>query len=535
MAEHAVQDDVIAADARSGVATVGVWAALRQILAYVWRYPGAALVILSLIALDVAFNTLLSLSPQLVIDFAIIPNNRRVLIVIIVALAVGFVAVAASQIWRDYLYAWLGARVLNDLRTDILEHLQILSLDFFVRKKLGDLLARFSTDLGTVENAIVFGLPGFLYAFLHVAVSLSVLFVLEWRLAIVVLIGLPLCLIGPRIFGPRAVSAGYVFRTEQAALASTIEEHISAQRVIKAFDLKDVVGAGLSRQADRVVALASRFNFLASVAERSPNIAMLAFGIVIIAGGGLMAFEGMMTVGSLVSFSLLFVTVSTYVESLTAAVPTLLQAAGGMQRIDEIFAERPAIRELPSARPLPRFSDRLVFDRVGFGYAAHHAILADISLEIPCGRKVAFVGASGSGKSTVINLLMRFYDPQQGRVLFDGVDLRAAQLSTLYRQIGIVFQENFLFNTSIRENIRLGGPAPPMRRSSAWRAQPSSTPPRSARPDTTPSRANAAPASRADSGNALRSRARSFAIRRCSSSTKQRPRSIRRRPRPSTT
>jgi ATP-binding cassette subfamily B protein len=206
------------------------------------------------------------------------------------------------------------------------------------------------------------------------------------------------------------------------------------------------------------VALASRFNFLTSVAERSPNIAMLAFGIVIIAGGGLMAFEGMMTVGSLVSFSLLFVTVSTYVESLTAAVPTLLQAAGGMQRINEIFAERPAIREPPSAQPLPRFSDRLVFDRVGFGYAPHHPTLADISLEIPCGRKVAFVGASGSGKSTVINLLMRFYDPQQGRVRFDGVDLRAARLSTLYRQIGIVFQENFLFNTSIRENIRLGRP-----------------------------------------------------------------------------
>jgi ATP-binding cassette subfamily B protein len=348
--------------------------------------------------------------------------------------------------------------VLNDLRTDILEHLQILSLDFFARKKLGDLLARFSTDLGTVENAIVFGLPGFLYAFLHVAVSLSVLFVLEWRLALVVLIGLPFCLIGPRIFGPRAVKAGYSFRTEQAALASTIEEQISAQRVIKAFDLKDVVGAGLSRQAARVVALASHFNFLTSVAERSPNIAMLGFGIVIVAGGGLMVFEGSMTVGALVSFNLLFVTVSTYVESLTAAVPTVLQAAGGMQRINEIFAERPAILESASARPLARLSNGIVFEGVGFGYAPHHRNLTNVTLEIPSGRKVAFVGPSGGGKTTVINLLMRFYDPQVGRVLFDGIDLRAARLSTLYAQVGIVFQENFLFNTSIRENIRLGRP-----------------------------------------------------------------------------
>jgi ATP-binding cassette subfamily B protein len=212
VARHGAQHGATEADGKADAAMISVRAALGQILAYVGRYPGAALVVFSLIVVDVAFNTLLSLSPQLVIDYAIVPNNRRALIVIIVGLAAGFVAVAASQIWRDYLYAWLGACVLNDLRTDILEHLQILSLDFFARKKLGDLLARFSTDLGTVENAIVFGLPGFLYAFLHVAVSLSVLFVLEWRLAILVLVGLPLCLIGPRILvpsrsGPAIVSA----------------------------------------------------------------------------------------------------------------------------------------------------------------------------------------------------------------------------------------------------------------------------------------------------------------------------------------
>ena len=460
MARHGAQDEVTEADGKTSTATTSVRAALGQILAYVWRYPRAALVVFLLIVLDVAFNTVLSLSPQFVIDFAIIPNNRRGLVIIIVGLAVGFVAVAASQIWRDYLYAWLGARVLNDLRTDILEHLQILSLDFFARKKLGDLLARFSTDLGAVENAIVFGLPGFLYAFLHVAVSLSVLFVLEWRLAIIVLIGLPLCLIGPRIFGPPAVRAGYSFRTEQAALASTIEEQISAQRVIKAFDLKDVVGAGLSHQAARVVALASRFNFLTSVAERSPNIAMLAFGIVIIAGGGLMAFEGSMTVGALVSFNLLFVTVSTYVELLTAAVPTLLQAAGGMQRINEIFAERPAILGTAVGATAAE-ADRAHRVRQGGGSATRPLTrnLTDVTLEIPQrDARWPLSAPSGSGKSTIVNLLMRFYDPQEGRVLFDGIDLRAARLPTLYGQMGIVFEENFLFNTSIRGNIRLGRP-----------------------------------------------------------------------------
>ena len=262
VARHGAQDEVTEADGKTGTATTSVRAALGQILAYVCRYPRAALAVFLLIVLDVAFNTVLSLSPQFVIDFAIIPNNRRVLVIIIVGLAVGFVAVAASQIWRDYLYAWLGARVLNDLRTDILEHLQILSLDFFARKKLGDLLARFfdRSGRGGKRHRVRFA----------------------W---------VPLCVparcgqpcrpfrtgMAPRHHCPDRIavvpdrpahlrSTGgqgrLQFRTEQAALASTIEEQISAQRVIKAFDLKDVVGAGLSHQAARVVALASRFNFL---------------------------------------------------------------------------------------------------------------------------------------------------------------------------------------------------------------------------------------------------------------------------------
>ena len=145
-------------------------------------------------------------------------------------------------------------------------------------------------------------------------------------------------------------------------------------------------------------------------------------------------------------------------KSLTAAVPTLLQAAGGMQRINEIFAERPADpRTAAGATAAEAYrAHRVRQGRVRL--RAPHRNLTDVTLEIPSGCKVAFVGPSGSGKSTIVNLLMRFYDPQEGRVLFDGIDLRAARLPTLYGQIGIVFQENFLFNTSIRENIRLGRP-----------------------------------------------------------------------------
>jgi len=430
--------------------------ALVHILSYIRPYSGRAALVLASLVVDVILNTLLALSLKFLIDFAIVPHNRVLLVTILCGLIAGFVIVAVAQIGRDYLYSWLGAHVLNDLRKDLLAHFQILSLGFFARSKLGDLLARFSTDLSAVENAIVLGIPATLFALLNVIASTFVLFILEWHLAALVLVGLPLCLIGPRILGPRALEAGYGFRIEQAALASTIQENLSAQPVIKAFNLRDLTRRALEDQASRVTALASHFNFLSAVTERSPNIGMLAFGILVIAGGGTMAFYDAMSVGSLVSFNVLFVTVSAYVESLTAAVPTLLQAAGGMRRIREILEEEPTIVEAPDARSLPRLASSIALEHVSFGYLEGERNLNNVTLEIPRGAKVAFVGPSGSGKSTIVNLIMRFYDPQVGRVLFDGVDLRTAKLETVYGQTGIVFQESFLFNTSIRENIRLG-------------------------------------------------------------------------------
>ncbi|HEX8844622.1 MAG TPA: ATP-binding cassette domain-containing protein [Pyrinomonadaceae bacterium] len=202
--------------------------------------------------------------------------------------------------------------------------------------------------------------------------------------------------------------------------------------------------------------LATRFNFLSYVSERSPNIGMLLFNVLLIGGGSYLAYQGSLSVGSLVSFNALFITVSTAVMGLTAVTPSLLQATGGMQRVQELLDEQPAILEKPDARPLSPLLSSIRFENVTFGYTPEHNNLSDVSMELPAGTRIAFVGHSGCGKSTNLNLIMRFYDPQAGRVLFDGVDLRDARIDSLYDQVGIVFQESFLFNTSIRENIRLG-------------------------------------------------------------------------------
>lgn len=438
--------------------SMSVASALLSILSYVRPYRARALIVLLSLTVDVLLNIFLSLSLKLLIDYALGPGDRRILMALVAALVLSFIAISIAQLGRDYLYSWLGARMLADLRKDMFLHLQRLSVGFFAQTKLGDLLARFSTDLAAVENAILLAIPQALFAILNVALGTVVLILLEWRLAIVILLGMPACLTIPRIFGRKALATGADVRLQQALLIDTIQENLSAQQLVKVLNLQEVNNRTIDNQLNTLARLTSQFTFLSNVTERSPNIVMLGFNVLVIAGGGLMVFGGMLSIGSLVAFNLLFVSVSAYVESLSAAVPSLLSAVSGMRRIREVLDERPAIVEPPDAVVLPRVGVGISFRDVSFGYLSGERNLDDVSFEIAQGEKIALVGSSGSGKSTCIQLILRFYDPNRGEVQINGIDLRRVKLSSLYDQVGVVFQDTFLFNSSIRENIRIAKP-----------------------------------------------------------------------------
>ena len=432
---------------------------LRILSARVKPYaPRAAVLVLTLLVEGV-FNVLLALSLKLIVDYALTPRDARAMTLILAALGIGYVLTAGAQVVRDYLYAWLGAHVIGDLRVDMFRHLHGLSPEFYARARTGDLAARFSSDLSAVENAVVLGIPGALLCLINMVFSACVLFALDWRLALCAAVGLPLCFAGPRLLAPRALEAGDRLRSEQAALTNVVHENLGAQQVVRAFGLGRTLLSGFEARAEKVTGLASRFNFLSYVSERSPNIAMLLFHVLLVGFGSYLAYGGSLTVGSLVSFNALFLMVSTAVMGLTAVTPTLLQATGGMRRVQELLDERPTVLERQGARQLPPLLTGVRFEGVRFGYTPEREDLAGVTLEVPAGTRVALVGHSGCGKSTCLKLLMRFYDPREGRVLFDGIDLRDARLDSLYEQVGVVFQESFLFNTTVRENIRLGRPA----------------------------------------------------------------------------
>jgi len=435
---------------------MGIWTFLRRIGAYLGPHRGACIVLLGLMAVDIAYATGASLSFKYLVDDAIAPRDIRMLSLILGLLAGGFVLAAASSIGRDYLYARLSADVLRDIRVRLFDHLQRLSMEFYARVPTGDILARLSSDVASVETAVVLALPGGLLSLLSLAVSVAILFTLEWRLALLTVLALPLCLLGQRIFGARALEAGYRLKQAEGENLAMLQDVLNAPQVIKGYSLGEFLAGKFLRQSEGLRQFSLRANFLNFLLERTPLLGMRIFYIAILIVGSILAFFDLLTIGSLVAFQAFVIAINESVTWLTSLIPYLMRAATGMQRLDEVFAEVPKITDAADAVSLAPLRQQIEFKGVSFGYGRAASSLDDIDLRIGRGEHVAFVGPSGSGKSTIINLLLRFYEPDRGSICFDGTDTRQATQASLRARIGIVFQQSLLFNTTVRENVRMG-------------------------------------------------------------------------------
>jgi ATP-binding cassette subfamily B protein len=436
----------------------GIRGVLTSLLDLIRPHRLGGLILLAGLLLETGYDTAFRYSLKILIDEAIVPGKWQLLILILVALAVGAIVVQAATFGCNYLWARLGSRIMTELRLHIFEHLQRLHIGFHARSQVGDVMARFSTDLAWIESALTNALPAAIIASGGILFSLMLLFRLEWHLALVTLIGLPLCTLGPRWLGARAVAADYAYKQEEASLASQVQENLLAQPIVKAYDLQPRAVADFRGRLDTLYAASVRSAFLGYVIQWLPNVAVLFLQLSVIAVGAVMVFRHMLSIGDLVAFQALFIGMSAAVSTLSWVGPNFISVAGSMQRIHEILDENPKVTDQEEATEMTPLSSEIRLEDVSFRYTPGQTGLNGITLTIGRGKQVAFVGASGSGKSTLLALLMRFYDPDSGRVLFDGRDARSVTVKSLRRSMGVVFQESFLFNISVRENIRLGRP-----------------------------------------------------------------------------
>src|SRR5580704_1536149 len=409
------------------------------------------------VLIETLFNVIMPLSLKFLIDDALGEEDFEALVKILSVLAAAGIFTSIVAVWYERWDAKLAASLISDVRKNLFEHVQNLPSSYFARTKRGEILSRFSVDLAAFEGSIKgFANSAALPLFELVAGIVLMLF-LNWQLAVISLLVFPITLIGPRILTPKAVQANYEQKLNESALLGMVQENVAAQAVVKAFSLqRKTLGWFTMRNDDARRKIASAM-FLSTMVERTVTISVLLLHLVVLALGAYLATKGQITIGTFVTFESAFWEVSYNIAHLMHFIPVSIQSAAAVRHIQELLDEPIRGADRPGAPDLPRITNDISFDRVTFQYEGSQApVLDNLSLKLNVGKSIAIVGPSGSGKSTLLNLILRLYVPDEGRVTIDGVDIRRVTRESLRASMAVVFQENMLFNMSIRENIRLG-------------------------------------------------------------------------------
>jgi ATP-binding cassette subfamily B protein len=443
----------------TGAAAFGLRAVIQRAITY-WRpyWPQASLIVLALLVFEL-FNTLFALSFKLIIDGIQAPANVPPLHVVLGGLVVGFMIAAGASLLAEHVTARTSARILNDLRFRMFQHLQRLPMEYYTRTRMGDILARFSSDLSVVEQGLTRQFMHGIVAVVALLINMMALFWLEWRLALVTFAAWPLIAILLGHLTTATSAASYTFKHAEARMVNTVQEQVRSQAVVKVFGLQHILADQMQRQLVSLADVSTRAFFLKGLVATSSLLSVLFMQLLIAGVGAWLAASGYLSVGALVAFlGLLSVVGRNAYELSKRVLPDVVAASGGVQRMEELLDEVPALRDAPGAVALPRPTQSICFDNVSFGYNGQPAALEGVTLNIPVGQYVAFVGPSGSGKSTLLNLLIRFYDSNTGQVTIDGYDIRQVTQESLREHMGVVFQDTFLFDTTIRENLRFARP-----------------------------------------------------------------------------
>jgi ATP-binding cassette subfamily B protein len=409
------------------------------------------------VVIETLFNVIMPLSLKFLIDDALGEEDFQALYVILGVLAAAGIFTSIVAVWYERWDARLAASVIADVRARIFGHVQDLPSAYFARTRRGEILSRFSIDLSAFEGSIKSFANSAALPFLELIAGMLLMVFLNWQLAAVALLIFPITLIGPRILTPKAVQANYEQKLNESSLLGLVQENVAAQAVVKAFSLQRRTLGWFTMRNNQVRDKTASAVFLSTMVERSVTISVLLLHLVVLAIGAYLATKGQITIGTFVTFESAFWEVSYNIAHLMHFIPVSIQAAAAVRHIQELLDEPTRGADRAGAPDLPRITNDITFDRVTFGYDGNETpVLDNLSLKLNVGKTIAIVGPSGSGKSTLLNLILRLYVPDEGRLTIDGVDIRRVTRESLRKSMAVVFQENMLFNMSIRENIRLG-------------------------------------------------------------------------------
>lgn len=416
------------------------------------------------IGLEAAWVITMLIDPRLIrmaVDGPLAEGNAAGVLPICAWMGLNILFRAALTTWELRMSTAVGVQVIDALRRDVFDHIQRLHMRYFDRTKQGRIIARADRDVDTLEELVFWGPIFFTSTVLSLGLGLTWLIASNAGLALWLIAAMPFVWLTTRVFHRVGFPAYRRIRETHAAISAQVAEAITGVRVVQAFGQEQREIDELGRRQGFYRAAVLRGARIAAAYIPSLSITFQGVLIVILALGGQAVMNGSLTVGALLEFVLLLGFVLGPVEGLGGLYNECLVAGAAAERIFLLLDTKPEVQDRPDATDPGRLAGEIVFDRVSFAYdpeAMHGWQIEDVSFRVAPGQTVALVGHTGAGKTSVINLLARFYEAQKGEVRIDGTDIRRLTLASLHRQTGIVLQSNFLFAGSVLENLRFVHP-----------------------------------------------------------------------------
>ena len=418
-----------------------------------------------LFALDIGCATLIAL-----IDLAfplvtrkslydLLPNGKYgVFFGLMIAAAIVYVLRAGLNYIVCYFGHTFGIRVEADIREDLFRHMQELSYDFYDTNRTGQLMSRLTADLFELTELAHHGPEDLLTSFITIVGALIVMATIRWELALAVGILIPIFLVVIMTMRSNMSKVSVVVKQKTGHINTEIESSLSGIRTAKAFGNEEVEMARFNAANEMFKTSKRSFHKAMGAFNSAMELFLTSMNVAVIAMGGYMIMKGRMDYRDLITFSLYIATFVTPMRKLSTFSELFANGFAGLNRFVEIMRTEPTIRDSKEAKPLETVKGQITVDHVSFAYDGDLAVLHDVSLQVAPGETIAIVGPSGGGKSTLCQLIPRFYDVTGGSISIDGLDVRSITQKSLHKAIGIVQQDVFLFADTILENIRYGRP-----------------------------------------------------------------------------
>ena len=445
-------------DSTQGQEAKASWRLLGYVKPYTWQLMAGLLSILILAAVQVALPLVLGrgLFDRLLISEEALEGSLQYLNYFALLILLMFVLKAIFTYTAVYCMAFVSERVVVELRNQIMAQLHRLTLAYHQERRTGEAVSRVTSDVSLIQNSLARSLPDIWRDGIITGGIVIMLLSLHWKLALVTMVTFPVLMYAANLYGSRLRRLSRTVQERVANLSAILQESLAGIRIIQAFTMEEHEQERFAQENERSFAAGMRSAKLMALVWPVAEVLLVSGMLVVVWYGSREVMGGRLTPGELVGFLGYIGMISQPVNSLVRAFGAWQQALGAADRIFELLDADSLVKDPPDPRVLPKVEGRVTYENVSFAYVPDHPVLEDINLMVEPGEIVALVGPSGAGKTSMVNLLPRFYDPTTGVVRLDGVDLRELSLKDLRQRIGLVPQETILFGVSVRENIRYG-------------------------------------------------------------------------------